>query len=406
MAEKLRRKFILISLSAVFVVILAIGLFSNVSNFIQITRNADVLLDVLISNNGYFPKPDTYDENNRRPPKISPEAPFTTRFFTVKIDKEDNLLEIDTGKISSTSTDQALTYANEVLKSQKSSGFIDNYKYQMSPKEYGSLLVFVDMERDLEIFYSFLLSSIIIGLIAITSVFIIVMILSKKAISPIVEGYEKQKQFITDAGHELKTPLTIINTNTEVLEMNHGESQWTKSIHNQVVRLSNLVESLVSLSRMDEESNQIIKKEFSISEITQNIIDEFQLLSNTYHKTLISKIDEKIFYWGDEQLIGQLISILLDNALKYSVNDSYIEIKMKKQGKRVVLTIMNEAENLTIGNYDILFERFYRADTSRNTKLGGYGIGLSVAKAIVQKHKGKISAESLDGKSLIISVKV
>lgn len=405
MVEKLRRKFILISLSAVIVVILAIGIFSNVSNFIQITRNADVLLDELIANDGYFPKGDN-DENNKRPPKISQEAPFTTRFFTVKIDKADNLLEIDTGKISSTSTDQALTYANEVLKKGKDSGFIDNYKYQVSPKEYGFLLVFVNMERDLDIFYSFLRSSIIVGLLAITSVFIIVLIFSKKAISPIVEGYEKQKQFITDAGHELKTPLTIINTNTEVLEMTQGENQWTKSIRNQVMRLSNLVESLVSLTRMDEESNQIVKKEFSISEATQNIIDDFQVLSNTYHKTLHSKIEENIIYLGDEQLISQLISILLDNALKYSVNDSEIEIEMKKQGKRIVLTIMNEAENLTVGNYDILFERFYRADTSRNSKLGGYGIGLSVAKAIVQKHKGKISAESLDGKSLIITVKL
>ena len=405
MVEKLRRKFILISLSAVIVVILAIGIFSNVSNFIQITRNADVLLDELIANDGYFPKGDN-DENNKRPPKISQEAPFTTRFFTVKIDKADNLLEIDTGKISSTSTDQALTYANEVLKKGKDSGFIDNYKYQVSPKEYGFLLVFVNMERDLDIFYSFLRSSIIVGLLAITSVFIIVLIFSKKAISPIVEGYEKQKQFITDAGHELKTPLTIINTNTEVLEMTQSENQWTKSIRNQVMRLSNLVESLVSLTRMDEESNQIVKKEFSISEATQNIIDDFQVLSNTYHKTLHSKIEENIICLGDEQLISQLISILLDNALKYSVNDSEIEIEMKKQGKRIVLTIMNEAENLTVGNYDILFERFYRADTSRNSKLGGYGIGLSVAKAIVQKHKGKISAESLDGKSLIITVKL
>lgn len=406
MAEELRRKFILISLSAVFVVVFGIGLFSNLSNYFQITRNADVLLDVLTSNNGYFPKLDNFNEKDRLPPKLSPEAPFSTRFFTVKIDGEDNLLEIDTGKVSSTTTDQALSYANQVLEKGKNSGFIDDYKYRISSKDYGSLVVFLDMERDLQIFYAFLINSIIIGLIAIASVFMIVLFLSKKAIAPIVEGYEKQKQFITDAGHELKTPLTIINTNTEVLEMTHGESQWTKSIHNQVMRLSNLVESLVSLTRMDEEKNRILKKDFSISDLTLETIEEFQAVSNTYEKEIISHIDQNISYYGDEQLISQLIFILLDNALKYSSNERAIEVSLKKQGKRVILKTANEAENLHLGNYDILFERFYRADMSRNRKLGGYGIGLSVAKAIVQKHKGKISAESSDGKVLVFTVQL
>lgn len=206
MVEILRRKFIIISVSAVFIVVFVIGFFSNLSNYSQIGRNADELLNILVENNGYFPKPNDQDFKDRLPPKISPEAPFSTRFFTVKIDKIGNIIEVDTGKISSTSTNQALDYANKVLQSKKKSGITDDYKYSVVNKDYGSLLVFVNIGRDLEIFYSFLRNSMMTGIIAIISVFIIVLVFSKKAIAPIAESYEKQKKFITDAGHELKTP--------------------------------------------------------------------------------------------------------------------------------------------------------------------------------------------------------
>lgn len=406
MVEKLRKKFILISVSAVFVVVFIIALSSNLANYAQIERNADELLDVLVENDGYFPKKVNHDFEFKLPPKMSPEAPFSTRFFTVKTDNQGNIFEVDTGKISAASNEQALNYANNVLNSKKTSGFINDYKYKIANKEYGLLIVFVDVGRDLQIFYSFLRSSLIIGLIGIVAVFIIVLIFSKRAIAPIAESYEKQKQFITDAGHELKTPLTIISTNTDVLEIENGENQWTKSIHNQVLKLSNLVESLVSLTRMDEEKNQLTKKNFSLSDLVLGTAEQFQELSKSYDKDLVLNIEKDISYYGDEQSIILLTSILLDNALKYALKGSSISISLNKLGKHYILQTINQADDLNVGSYDIFFERFYRSNSSRNSKSGGYGIGLSLAKSIVLKHKGKIKAESLDGKTIIFSVQL
>lgn len=406
MVEKLRKKFILISVSAVFVVVFIIALSSNLANYAQIERNTDELLGVLVENDGYFPKKVNHDFEFKLPPKMSPEAPFSTRFFTVKTDNQGNIFEVDTGKISAASNEQALNYANNVLNSKKTSGFIDDYKYKIANKEYGLLIVFVDVGRDLQIFYSFLRSSLIIGLIGIVAVFIIVLIFSKRAIAPIAESYEKQKQFITDAGHELKTPLTIISTNTDVLEIENGENQWTKSIHNQVLKLSNLVESLVSLTRMDEEKNQLTKKNFSLSDLVLGTAEQFQELSKSYDKDLVLNIEKDISYYGDEQSIILLTSILLDNALKYALKGSSISISLNKLGKHYILQTINQADDLNVGSYDIFFERFYRSNSSRNSKSGGYGIGLSLAKSIVLKHKGKIKAESLDGKTIIFSVQL
>lgn len=406
MVEKLRKKFILISVSAVFVVVFIIALSSNLANYAQIERNTDELLGVLVENDGYFPKKVNHDFEFKLPPKMSPEAPFSTRFFTVKTDNQGNIFEVDTGKISAASNEQALNYANNVLNSKKTSGFIDDYKYKIANKEYGLFIVFVDVGRDLQIFYSFLRSSLIIGLIGIVAVFIIVLIFSKRAIAPIAESYEKQKQFITDAGHELKTPLTIISTNTDVLEIENGENQWTKSIHNQVLKLSNLVESLVSLTRMDEEKNQLTKKNFSLSDLVLGTAEQFQELSKSYDKDLVLNIEKDISYYGDEQSIILLTSILLDNALKYALKGSSISISLNKLGKHYILQTINQADDLNVGSYDIFFERFYRSNSSRNSKSGGYGIGLSLAKSIVLKHKGKIKAESLDGKTIIFSVQL
>lgn len=406
MVEKLRRKFIITSVGAVFIVVFVIAFVSNFSNYLQIGKNADGLLNILAENDGYFPKEKNPKLGYKLPPKISPEAPFSTRFFTVRMDVNRSLIDVDTGRIASTSTEEALQYANKVLRSKKISGFIDGFKYTVVEKDYGILCIFVDCGRDLQMFYSFLKSSIMICIVGILSVFILVLISSKRAIRPITESYEKQKQFITDASHELKTPLAIISTNTEVIELDYGENQWTKSIHNQISRLSSLIESLVTLTRMDEESNELLKENFSLSDAVVEVVEQFQELSKSYNKELLLDVEDNIIFYGDEQAIYQLLSILIDNALKYSSIDSVVNISLKKQGERCILETVNEAENLVIGSYNMLFERFYRLDSSRNSSMGGYGIGLSIAKAIVLKHKGNITANSHDGKSIIFSVQL
>lgn len=401
MVETLRRKFIVISVSTVFIVLFVMAGFINWSNYAQIGRHADDVLNVLIENNGYFPKKNNHKDGYALPPKMSPEAPFSTRFFTAKADTSGNIISADTSKISAASTKEALEYAAKVLKSGKSGGFVEGYKFTVAQKKYGALIIFVDCNRDLEMFYSFLQNSVIICVVGILAVFILVLIFSQKAIAPVAESYEKQKQFITDASHELKTPLAIISTNTDVLEMECGESEWIKSIRHQVSRLSELVGNLVSLTRMDETGNTLLKTDFSLSDAVSESAEPFEALAQSRSKALLLDIQKNISYCGNEQTIRQLVSILLDNAIKYGAENSSITMSLKKQGKRCVLQTINAAEDLKKGNNDMLFERFYRADNSRNSKTGGYGIGLSIAKAIVLKHKGKISAESPDGKIII-----
>ena len=261
---------------------------------------------------------------------------------------------------------------------------------------------------------------------------------SGKILKPVSESYEKQKRFITDASHEIKTPLTIIDANTEVIEMMEGENEWTNSTRKQVARLTSLTEKLVFLSRMDEEATKLEMLEFSLSDAILDTAEPFKAVARTKGKKLTIDVTDKILYTGDEKTIRQLVSILLDNAMKYSgcSNASFeksninktnlnkttqtqndcvttinpapeIEISMKPSGRNRIITVWNtvdETANIKKGRQDMLFERFYRTDTSHNSKTGGFGIGLSAAYAIVKAHKGKITAESKDGRSIKFTI--
>ena len=218
------------------------------------------------------------------------------------------------------------------------------------------------------------------------------------------ESIRKQKRFITDASHELKTPLTIIDANTEIMEMESGESQWTKSTRKQIQRLTGLVQQLVTLSRLDEEKGLQDIAEFDLSEAVSESVQPYGALAQTKEKHLTLNIEGGLMYTGDEKSIRQLSGILMDNAVKYSSEKGNITLTLKKKGKKILLEIYNDADGLPQGKLDVLFERFYRLDSSRNSGTGGSGIGLSVAKAIVQAQKGKITAENKTGNGLTITV--
>lgn len=403
MAKKLRRKFIIIAVSAVFVVLLLLAGVINLAYYQQMEEHSEELLEILAENEGYFPKKKD-NKDYDLPPHMSEETPFSTRYFTVKTDKNDECIMVDTGKIRSVSTSDAAAYAKELLQKDEESGFYKNYMYLISEKNYGNLTIFLDCSMELRSFFLLIRISSLVCITGTLAVFLLVLILSPKAIAPVVKSYEKQKQFITDASHELKTPLAIINTNTEVIEMEQGENDWTKSIHNQVNKLSKLVENLIVLSRMDEEKHELQKTDFSISDAVEETCEAFQSLAVSNNKRILLQVEKNLTYCGNESSLRQLLSILLDNAVKYGASGSLILVTLKKQGSKYILETSNEAEGLKTGSYDIIFERFYRMDTSRNSKSGGYGIGLSIANAIVKKHKGKITANSPDGKKLVITV--
>lgn len=412
MIQKLQKKFIIVSMLSTFLVLAVIIGTINFLNYHKIVGNADSILCILSDNNGKFPKPEHQEPDTSEPPmrrnsplrSMSPELPYESRYFSVSLNQHADILAVDTGKIAAVSTSEACQYALQALGLTHTSGFLGDYRYLKKETGDGTFLIFLDCSRDLSTFRSFFISSILVSLLGLASVLALVILFSKIALRPVSESYEKQRQFITDAGHEIKTPLAIIDADAELLEMELGENEWVQGIHRQVSRLSELTNRLIYLSRMEEPKNQPDKAEFCLSDAVAETSESFQALAATQHKSFHMEIAPLLSCYGDEPSIRQLVSILLDNALKYSPEHSRIVVSLQKKGKNLLLSVCNEAEPISKAQLSRLFERFYRADASRNSETGGYGIGLSIAKAIVTAHKGKIWASSEQGQSLKISV--
>lgn len=488
MLKKLRRKFIAIAMLSVSIVLIAIVGTINIANYISTNEALDARLKLIAGNGGTFPdlleqknmgvegnKTDSINngtstrkeppsgktdvqppedmnqadlnendikENDLKRHGISPESQFDTRYFTVTINSNGEVENIDTSKIASVSSENAAQYAKKLWKSGKKgdgkNGFSESFKYMTVCEGGSTMYIFLSCQRELSTIRTYVLASVGISVFGLGVVFVMIYFFSGKILKPVSESYEKQKRFITDASHEIKTPLTIIDANTEVIEMIEGENEWTSSTRKQVARLTSLTEKLVFLSRMDEEATKLEMLEFSLSDAILDTAEPFKTVARTKGKKLTIDVTDGILYTGDEKTIRQLVSILLDNAMKYSgcsnagfekgninknnlnktiqtQNDCAttinpapeIEISLKQSGKNRIITVWNtvdETANIKKGRQDILFERFYRTDTSHNSKTGGFGIGLSAAYAIVKAHKGKITAESKDGRSIKFTI--
>ena len=466
MIKTLRKKFIAIAmLSTALVLFIIIGAI-NIANYINTNANLDARLELIAYNGGTFPDmnddgsapavpdisseapdssttdmapapdgstvpndstvPDgsTAPDDSMVPPApdsgssfddqygrhgIDKETPFETRYFSVLLYENGNVSTIDTGKIASVSTSEAGDYATSLYGKGKTKGFIDQYKYlSVSTSNTNGdnmvLYVFINCSKELMTIRTYALASIGISIIGLLVVFVLVCFFSKTVTKPMAESYEKQKRFITDASHEIKTPLTIIDANTEVLEMMKGENEWTVSIRKQIARLTSLTEKLVFLSRMDEDSTRLEMLEFNISDAILDTAMPFETVAESKGKTLDISVAPDINYTGSETNIRQMVSLLLDNAIKYSSENGSIRLNFSTNGKLKILSLWNTVDEIETGKLDYLFERFYRIDKSRNSKTGGFGIGLSVVQAIVQAHNGKVTAKSEDGKSIEFTI--
>ena len=402
MIKKLRQKFILISMfSLTFVIAIIIGII-NIHNYSSIVKRADEKLELIINNNGIFPRE---KDNKIMPPdnKMSPEAPFETRYFSVTFNNNGEVIKVNIDRIAAIDELSAESYATSLYNNSKTKGFFKNYRYQSKTRDTETLYVFIDCQHDLITFREFLYASLLFSLIGITTIFLLVFFSSKIILKPISESYEKQKHFITDASHELKTPLTVIDASADVLEMEVGENEWITSIKDQVTRLTKLTEDLLMLSRMNE-TNRVIFTDFSLSEVLEDSIKRFESVAISQGKTIETNIPNNISYNGEINMISQLFSILLDNALKYTNEKGLIKVSLSETEKNKKIVFYNTCENIEIGNHDYLLDRFYRKDSSRNSNTGGHGIGLSIAKSIIDNHKGKINIKSDDGKSITITI--
>lgn len=408
MIKKLQIKFVILSMSALLLVLSIIMVSINLVNYHSVIRDADKVLVLLSENQGKFPvrKGEKDMMGKELPPNMSPELPYESRYFSVSLNKNTgSVIQAETSRITSVDTSEAIAYAQEVIDSGRTGGFLSRFRYLVNTGTDSVQVIFLDCGRRLDSFRAFLLASVGISFAGYLVVFALIAFLSHRIIRPISESYEKQKRFITDAGHEIKTPLTIIHADADVLEMELGENEWLQDIQKQARRLTSLTNDLVFLARMEESSDSMTMIEFPVSDVISEACASFQALAQTQNKTLQCRIKPMLSLKGNEKAIQQLIHLLLDNALKYSPAGSTISLTLEKQNKQLILSVFNPTEQkIEKENLPQLFERFYRMDPSRNSQTGGHGIGLSVAKAIVTAHNGKIQARTTDGKSLLILV--
>ncbi len=335
---------------------------------------------------------------------ISPEIPYESRYFSVLLDEKGEVILTDTSKIVSIDTENAIEYASEVWARGKEKGFMDHYRYWKTSYGEEIRVIFLDCRRQLDNFLNFLFTTMIVSFIGLLSVLFLMIYFSGRIVKPFSDNYEKQKRFITDAGHELRTPLTIIEADTEVLEMDFGENEWLQDIREQTKRLADLTGSLVMLSRMEEGQNGNLKVEFPLSDMVEEVCHTFQAPAKIQGICMKTAITPMISIKGDEKAIRSLITILLDNAVKYTNERGRIDVTLGKKKNRIYLSVFNTTEYISKEQTSRLFDRFYRTDISRNSQTGGYGLGLSIAAATADSHKGKIMAETEDEKSLRITV--
>lgn len=376
----------------------------NIVNYGDVVDEADELLSILSENKGTFPI-DPSGKNSHLPPRLSPETPYESRYFTVILNKNTGaVIQTETGRIASVDTGEAIEYAKAALRGSQSTGFLDHYRYMIRQEDSRVQITFLDCGRKLDSFKGFLLTSIGISLMGYVIVFVLISFFSNRIIRPISESYEKQKRFITDAGHEIKTPLAIINADTDVLAMELGENEWLEDIQKQTQRLTSLTNDLVMLSKMEESESSMQMMDFPFSEVVQDTLCSFQSMAQTQNKELRFHVEPLLSLYGNEKAITQLVNILLENALKYSPDSSVVSLTAIKQNRTIRLSVSNATiEPLPKDSIPLLFDRFYRIDPSRNSQTGGNGIGLSVAKAIVMTHKGKISASAVNDSLLEIT---
>lgn len=415
MGRRLRRKFILVAMGAVTVVLTLIIAGINIVNYSHVCKMADARLGYILADKGSI---DWGDESKDDPANgkdagdsqagvrirhfegMTAESPFDTRYFTVSI-AGGQVTDVNTARIAAVGAKRAARIAAGLYSKGWTSGFSGNYRYTATVQGDKTTYVFVDCSRELASFHSFLSASVAISCIGWLAVLAIVTVASGAVIRPMVESYSKQKRFITDASHEIKTPLAVIDAANEVQEIESGESEWTQSIHEQVARLTALTERLVFLARMDEGSAGFTMATIDLSEAVDTAATPFESVAVSRGKRLSTSIASGVRAHADAAAVAQVVELLLDNATRYASEDSVIELSLRAVSRgagkgSAELVVSNAVDELPEGDLDRLFDRFYRADVSRSSKTGGSGVGLSVVRAIAEAHGGSATVSGHD----------
>ena len=407
MIKTLQKKFIVTAMIAVTVLLAAVLGLVNVVNAATLSRQDGELLSSLAMQEGFgpaqpFDEPREHRGMFREP--MTEDRRLSALFFTVRFDGDGKVVGSNLRQIASVDEQEAEELARQVLDDEKGCGRVGDLRFQIvEPAEGFRTVIFLDVSAGRYAVRRYALLSLLAGALAWVAMLALVCALSRRAIRPIAENMERQRRFVTDAGHELKTPLAIIQANLDAMELTGGESKYSRNIRSQTQRLSGLTRTLLTLARMDESQAPPAPEELDYSALVRESLEMFRAPAELKELRLTDQIGEGVRVRASREQLGQLLSILLDNAVKYCPRGGALGRGLSG-GEHPLLTISNSTEMPV--DTDHIFDRFYRGDSSRNQQSGGYGIGLSAARAIVRLHKGEISARWSEGEGITFTVRL
>ncbi len=400
----LRRKFIIISMFSFFLVISFTGGMIALASQWTLRMQAGYALELILENNGTLPEPTSDTERvgvTDGFEGLTSEFVYGARYFSVAFDKSGKPTNIEVGHMRSVGEKRAVEYAKEAVEAYDKQlatkllnlGMADTYFYKVKSFEDGSKLVaFLDCSFQMQVNRGVMWNTVFICVVGLAGCFLLVLLLSSNAVRPEIENARKQKQFITNASHELKTPLAVIRANTEVIEMLQGESEWTQSTRSQVDRMDGLVQNLVMIARAEEREDRAQMGDIDVTRVVSDSVEPFRALAQQEHKELVCEMEEEVHMVADASAIQQLCTLLVDNAFKYCDPEGKVVVEISSPRKgRVTLIVSNSFADGKDMHYERFFERFYRDDEAHSDE-GGYGIGLSVAESICDRYRGSIKA--------------
>lgn len=386
MFNKLKLKLITINmvlLSTVFISIFSVIFFMTSNNINrEISRNLDALV-----------------RNNKIP------IPYSIN-IVVDLSSNKSINNIFKSYGAITSNNDIQEAVDKVVNSKKKLGKINistnSYSYLKASTPFGTKIAFIERSQYDTMLFELLKTFIVIGCISLIVLLLISIYLTNKSIIPIKETFEKQKQFIADASHELKTPLAIIKTNTSLIlsqpdDTIKNQSKWINYINSQTDRMSVLINEMLSLAKMDTAENQLPLSHINLSKIVESMLLMFDAIIYENNINLETNISKDLFVNGDKESLKKLFSIIMDNAIKHTNKQGTITVSLFTYKNKIKMIIRNTGEGIAPENLERVFERFYRVDNSRDRETGGYGLGLSIASSIVKQHNGKIYARSKVG---------
>ena len=334
--------------------------------------------------------------------ELIPRNLGSIEYFVIMSDHNGNYL----AKLynESIDADTAQDYITAIRSKGIDTGMYRSYQYYQADKDNGTLMVFTDKSYEINMLRQLKRTTVIIGSIALIFLSVLAYFLSKKSIQPIKIAFNKQKQFVSDASHELKTPLTVISTNADVLTGEIGDNKWLNYIKSQTDRMSVLVNDLLNLTRLENNTDDLENKYFNMSKAIINTALPFECRAFDSNKKFEVNVDEDVMLCASEKHIKQMAAIFIDNALKYSNDGGTIRVSLQKVGDRKIFSVFNTGQGIKEEEKEKIFERFYRSDESRNRATGGYGLGLAIAKSIIDKHKFKLHVLNQPGKSICFIV--